>query len=415
MNQKYSFTFFLVALQFYSSSFCFSQSHDLNYYLVNGIQNSPLLKDYSNQIEQKKFDSLLIMAGKKITVDATGLVFIAPIINGVGYDEAITNKGQYTAVAGVQKTLFQKNSLNAQVKQSQIQSGIISISAKITERELQKAITDQYLKSYSNISSIKFEEQTIASLQNQLALLEPLVKNGIYLQTDYLTLQLQIESEKINLQQLRDEYRSNLYTLNALCGIADTTTLEIAKPDLVWRSTSTYTNPNLQLYSLDSTAIEASKDLLHYSYVPKVNLFGDAGYNAIPAAATFQKFGFSAGVSVAWNIYDGGKKNLQTQQLTLQQTTFDYYKSNYSIKLNIQLADLNKKIVSSNSIITQLQNQLSSMSKLVSLRRQQLEAGQLSIIDYLSVVRDNNNLQKKLNDAVINQQQIINEHNYLIW
>ena len=59
--------------------------------------------------------------------------------------------------------------------------------------------------------------------------------------------------------------------------------------------------------------------------------------------------------------------------------------------------------------------QLNNMKKLISLRRDQLEAGQLSVIDYLSTIRDYRELNKNLNDALIKQQQIINEHNYLVW
>ncbi|MFI5135586.1 MAG: TolC family protein, partial [Chitinophagales bacterium] len=187
------------------------------------------------------------------------------------------------------------------------------------------------------------------------------------------------------------------------------------KPDLVWKGSSTYVNPNLFLFSLDSSSVEASKNLLHFNYVPKVNLFGDAGYVAMPTNFSVKKFGFSAGVSLAWNLYDGGKKNLQMQQLSVQQSTFSFYKSNYSLQLSMQLADLEKKLQSSNEIISQWQNQIKNTKQLLSLRRDQLETGQLSMIDYLILMRNYRDLQKNLIDATLKQQQIINEHNYLVW
>src|SRR5881296_1474190 len=92
---------FLMILILLRSDFSFSQSRDLNFYLSAAIQNSPLLKDYSNQYQLKRIDSLLILAGRKIIITGTGEILIAPIINGYGYDEAITNEGQYTAIVGV--------------------------------------------------------------------------------------------------------------------------------------------------------------------------------------------------------------------------------------------------------------------------------------------------------------------------
>lgn len=407
------FALFVMLLSSYQN--IFSQSRDLNFYLQNGIANSPLLKDYSNLQQQNRIDSMLVLAQKKISVSVDGLVQIAPVINGIGYEEQISNRGQYAAVVGANQPIFQSKMVNGQLNSVHIQSQMISANQKISQRELEKAITDQYLTSYHSISEMQFQQQTISSLQNQEKILKELVNSGIYLETDYLTLQLQIQTEKINLKQMQDDYRSNLYALNALCGIADTTTLQIEKPDLVWKGASTNANPNLLLYSLDSFSIEASKDLLHFNYVPKVNLHGDAGYMAIPADFSVKKFGFSAGVSLAWNIYDGSKKNLQMQQFSVQQSTYSFYKSNYSLRLSMQLADLEKKLQSSNEIISQWQNQIKDMNKLLSMRRDQMESGQLSMIDYLLLIRSYRDLQKNLNDAEMKQQQIISEHNYLLW
>lgn len=398
-----------------SSIFSFSQSRDLNFYLTTGVQNSPLMRDYTSQLQRNKIDSLLILAGRKIVISATGQIMIAPIINGYGYDEAITNKGQYTAIVGVKKSLFQKNYFAAQTAQVRLRSDSLLTNQLVSQRTLEKSIADQYLNSYDTLLQIKFQEQTIASLENQLSLLEPLVKNGIYLQTDYLTLKLQIQTEKINLELLREGYRSTLYTLNALSGVFDTTVYEIPPPNLIWK-TSTYSfNPSLRLFSLDSLSIEASKKLLRYDYVPKLNLFGDAGYQAIPDDPSLKKFGFSAGISFDWNIYDGGQRNLRLQQLIIQQQTGQFYRNFYRTQYSLQLADLEKKFQNSNSIITQWQDELVEMNKLMLMRRQQLVSGQLSIIDYLASLRDYRDLQKKLNDAVIQQQHIINEHNYLVW
>lgn len=407
------FALFVMLLSSYQN--IFSQSRDLNFYLQNGIANSPLLKDYSNLQQQNRIDSMLVLVQKKISVSVDGLVQIAPVINGIGYEEQISNRGQYAAVVGANQPIFQSKMVNGQLNSVHIQSQMISANQKISQRELEKAITDQYLTSYHSISEMQFQQQTISSLQNQEKILKELVNSGIYLETDYLTLQLQIQTEKINLKQMQDDYRSNLFALNALCGIADTTTLQIEKPDLVWKGASTNANPNLLLYSLDSFSIEASKDLLHFNYVPKVNLHGDAGYMAIPADFSVKKFGFSAGVSLAWNIYDGSKKNLQMQQFSVQQSTYSFYKSNYSLRLSMQLADLEKKLQSSNEIISQWQNQIKDMNKLLSMRRDQMESGQLSMIDYLLLIRSYRDLQKNLNDAEMKQQQIISEHNYLLW
>ncbi|MEO5673470.1 MAG: TolC family protein [Chitinophagales bacterium] len=395
--------------------FALSQTHDLNYYLGEGTINSPLIKEYSSQLQRLRIDSLLILAGRKIAVTASGQIMIAPIIDGYGYDEAITNQGQYTAIAGIRKPILQKNYYTAQLNRGRVRNDSLFSRSILSRREVEKAITDQYLNTYDTLSQIKFQEQTINSLENQLKLLAPLVKSGIYLQTDYLTLQLQIQTEKITDQLLHDGYRSGIYTLNALCGIPDTTIIEIDKPDLRWKASSSAMNPILYLFSLDSSSIEGSKNLLHYNYVPRLNLFGDAGYQAIPADASFKKFGFSAGITMDWNIYDGGQRNLKLQQLTIQQLSISAYRRYYSLQQSLQFINLDKKFQSINSIIIQWQDQLNNMNQLMAMRRQQLFSGQLSAIDYLAALRDYSGLGQKLNNALMEQQRIISEHNYLVW
>ena len=140
--------FALFVMLFSSYQNIFSQTRDLNFYLQNGIANSPLLKDYSNLQQQNRIDSMLVLAQKKISVSVDGLVQIAPVINGIGYEEQISNRGQYAAVVGANQPIFQSKMVNGQLNSVHIQSQMISANQKISQRELEKAITDQYLTSY---------------------------------------------------------------------------------------------------------------------------------------------------------------------------------------------------------------------------------------------------------------------------
>jgi outer membrane protein TolC len=135
--------------------------------------------------------------------------------------------------------LLQKNFISAQIGQTRLRSDSLQTKQIVSQRELEKAIIGEYLSSYDTLSQIRFEEQTLAQLENQLSLLEPLVRNGIVLQTDYRALEIQVQTEKINIRLLKSSYRSSLYSLNALCGIPDTTVLEMAQPDLAWKTSTT--------------------------------------------------------------------------------------------------------------------------------------------------------------------------------
>ena len=69
----------------------FAQQKNLDYFLTQGIQNSPLTKETNNNILLNRIDSLRILATYRPQVNGISNNSYAPIINGYGYDEIITN------------------------------------------------------------------------------------------------------------------------------------------------------------------------------------------------------------------------------------------------------------------------------------------------------------------------------------
>jgi len=56
----------------------YTQSRDLDFYLKQAVQNSPLLNDYRNQVKSSYADSLLIRAAKKPLVEAKSQLLYSP-------------------------------------------------------------------------------------------------------------------------------------------------------------------------------------------------------------------------------------------------------------------------------------------------------------------------------------------------
>src|SRR5690348_12361132 len=67
----------------------------LSSYVNRALQNSPLLKDYRNQVLAGQVDSQLIKAGYRPQVVGNSTNIYAPTINGWGYDNAISNGGNF--------------------------------------------------------------------------------------------------------------------------------------------------------------------------------------------------------------------------------------------------------------------------------------------------------------------------------
>src|ERR1041385_55747 len=115
----------------------------LGFYLDQAMQNSPLLKDYRNQVAAGQVDSELVRAGYRPQVTGSSVNVWAPTIKGWGYDQAISNGGNFTTVVAVNQTLIGQKHLAAEYETIRLQSQGINNSVKISEQDLKKSITAQ--------------------------------------------------------------------------------------------------------------------------------------------------------------------------------------------------------------------------------------------------------------------------------
>src|SRR5438045_4721624 len=109
---KKCFFYLFLLLPVYS----FAQTKDLDYYISNAVTNSPLLNDLRNQLLSNSIDSQILKASHGVQITGNGTSYYAPIRNGYGYDEAITNGQQLQALITATKNLLPKKYVNLQFK-----------------------------------------------------------------------------------------------------------------------------------------------------------------------------------------------------------------------------------------------------------------------------------------------------------
>jgi len=119
-----------------------NQARNLDFYLKEGVQNSPLLNDYRNQVSSASADSQLVRASKMPLVEAKSQLQYSPVYNNFGYDEVITDGGNYFAVMGISQNIFNKKELNYKYKAIDLQKQSLRNSSRLSVVELNKVITD---------------------------------------------------------------------------------------------------------------------------------------------------------------------------------------------------------------------------------------------------------------------------------
>ena len=393
----------------------YTQSRDLDFYLKQAVQNSPLLNDYRNQVKSSYADSLLIRAAKKPLVEAKSQLLYSPAYHNFGYDEVVTDGGNYTAVMGISQPVFNKREINNKFKAVDLQKRAINNSTQISINELNKIITDQYLTSFSGYTDFLFNKNFLELLVKENEIIKQFVKGGVAKQTDYLTLLVETQSQEILVNQLKSQYRKDLMLLGQLSGINDSAWYDLADPKIEIRGTADIEkSPSYLKYKIDSIRIENEKMAIDIRYRPKVNWFADAGFLTSNPWNFYKHFGYSAGLSLNIPVYDGKQRGIEKQKLDLNENSRQSYQNTFYRQYFQQIQQLNLDLKALNGMSAQVENQLKTSEQLVNTFKEQLEAGIIQMTEYINAIKNFKTTSRNINLIYVEKLQVINQMNFLL-
>jgi len=390
-----------------------AQERSLDYYINQALANSPLLKDYKNQVSINAIDSERIRASYLPQVTGNSNNSYAPVIKGYGYDGAITNGANVSALVGVNQTLVGQKNLHTQFETLPLQSKALNNTAKISEQDLKRTVATQYITTYGDLQQWNFSKEIYTLLSREDTVLKRLTERNVYRQTDYLTFLVTLQQQDLSVRQQAIQFRNDLATLNYLSGIVDTSYAALAAPGI-----KLTTLPELQnsvffyQYTLDSLKISNDRSVLDFSYKPKVNLFADAGYNSSLAYLPQKNFGTSFGFSVTVPIYDGRQRKMQQRKLDITEKTRQQYKDFFTRQYNQQVAQLMQQLTATQELIDQINRQIKYSEGLIQANTRLLITGDVRIADMVIALNNYLTAKNLLTQNTVSRLQIINQINY---
>jgi outer membrane protein TolC len=406
---------FLVFFLSFLTLLAFNQTRNLEFYLDQGIHNSPLLNDYRNQIRSASSDSLLIRAAKNPLVEVKSQLLYAPSYRNFGYDEIVTDQGNYTAVMGISQPLFNKREINNKYEALDIQKRTLNNSSQISINELKKVITEQYLTSFASYTDFLFNRNFLELLEKENVIVKQFVNNGIAKQTDYLSLLVETQSEEMMVTQIKSQYRKDLMLLSQLCGLNDSTWYELTDPRIEMKGAPDITkSPAYIQYKIDSIRIENEKTAIDIRYKPKINWFADVGFLTSNPWNFYNHFGYSAGVSLNIPVYDGKQRGIEKQKLGFNENSRQAYQDTYYKQYFQQIQQLNLELSSLNEMSSLVENQLRTSEQLLSTLKEQLESGIIQMTEYINAIKNFKTTSRSINLIKMQKLQVINEMNFLL-
>ena len=388
-------------------------AQSLDIYISTALKNSPLLYDYNNQVLTGRLDSLLLLATFKPQVNQVSQAMYSPTGSNWGYDDAITNGGNYSAVVHVSQQMFNKKQLSGQLQTIDLLNQTLKLNQKITILDLKKSITAQYLTAYTDCAQHQFNESVLTQLNAELKTVKTLVDKGVYLMTDFMNLQVVITAQKIVISQSFIQLKNDVAVLNFICG-ADQSEVNLIKPEIsIQNDINPESSPLFAQFKIDSLKIMNSKQIIDLNYRPHLNAFADAGFNSIVPENIPHNLGTSFGVNFSIPIYDGKQRKLQYDKINLAENTRIYYKRYYSSQYKLQYNQLTNQLKLTENLIGEIRNQLSEQERLIDLYRIELDKGLVRFLDFLTVLNSYTATKNTLLATETNRLQIINQLNYL--
>jgi outer membrane protein TolC len=407
-----SILFFL----FHASVICYSQQRNLNFYIQSAINNNPVINENraltTTYLTQKE---LVKASTTSPTLFTTANYLFAPTFGEYGYDSSVTNGGLYSVMLNLEYPLFRGSAYSIKLKNLQTDQSTYKNTIALTEHDIEREVTDQYIKAYIDRKQIDYTDEILGYLSSEREVLESLAKNDLAMMTDIKLLDIEYQNQVIGRVEQVNQYRSELMQLNLAAGIQDTSLIELAKPDIPFNKANVPNSNFLVQYQIDSIKLETEQKLFELNYQPQLDFFMNSGLNAVTYKDIYKKVGFSLGFNFTFGLYDGNQKSLSRQITVIRQDIIAKNKSNFIKQNELRKANILKELDDLEKTYALQQTQSGNYISLINLLQQEISAGLVSVIDYINTLKNYISVKSDLLSIESKRMTLINEYNYRNW
>jgi outer membrane protein TolC len=412
---------------------CVFAQNSLEDFIRQAKQSSPLLQDNKNQSQANRLEVERLRAFyNKPQLGITATYQLAPIVsfdnnktrleantegnvnNYYGYDIAASNGGIYQVLVNVNKPV-----LNGE--RAKVFSGLAAMSSQINdnnirliEHDLEKFVTDQYILCLQDQTQLLVSQEVTQILDEQKTIVLRLVQSGILKQSDLTLLNIEYQTQQSLILTYQAIYRRDLADLRLLAGNTDTTLIRLPEIVLALRENTEASN-YLNRFRLDSLNLNAAQQIFELKYKPFFNVFANAGLNAVYAPTIPQRFGFSGGINLTWNLLDGNQKKITRSRTGFLLNSVKAYRDNFILQNNLRKNRVLAELNSLESRAAVQRQQLRDYQSLLDAYKKEVIQGQLSVINYITVLKNVTTVRRDVLLLEANRLLLINNYNYWNW
>ncbi len=285
---------------------------------------------------------------------------LAPSVSA-SLGESMSHRGTESEVSfggnaniGANITLYNGGSLRSSIKQSELQVEQSKAQTAQYDQNLTIQIVQQFVTILGQKELIKYQEQILATSQQQLNEGKRKYDVGAILESDYLLLEAQHATNETNLIDSKSSLANSLLALKCLLSMDPLTDFDIIEPDSeVIESMRTVPSqetaieealknmPDMHLSENSLAIAQTSLKIARSGYIPSISASASVG----TSHNNFNNFGTqmvdnlsqNVGVSVSIPIYDRSQTRTRVRQakIAIEQAKLDHQQTELDVRQTI--------------------------------------------------------------------------------
>lgn len=322
----------------------FSLDKCIEYAFANSYARQTMLLSEQSQSESLK--------GSKAALAPSVSASLGESLSHRGTESDVSFGGN--ANIGANITLYNGGSLHSSIKQSELQVEQSKAQTAQYDQNLTIQIVQQFVTILGQKELIKYQEQILATSQQQLNEGKRKYDVGAILESDYLLLEAQHATNETNLIDSKSSLANSLLALKCLLSMDPLTDFDIIEPDSeVIESMRTVPSqetaieealknmPDMHLSENSLAIAQTSLKIARSGYIPSISASASVG----TSHNNFNNFGTqmvdnlsqNVGLSVSIPIYDRSQTRTRVRQakIAIEQAKLDHQQTELDVRQTI--------------------------------------------------------------------------------
>ncbi len=344
--------------------------------------------------------------------DVTSVPILVP---GMAIDPM--SKDQYSAVLNVEQTIWDGGVAKTGKKQADIKAAFDKKELDIELYTLKERIQNLYFGTLlveSYLKEISVAEKEMDRIKERV---EAFIESGVANNSDLDAVLVEKISLKQRARELKSERKSYIAMLSSMTGVAmDESTLLIT-PEQTFKKADTHINrPELALFGLGQEAVNQEKAMIDSRNRPKFGAFVQLGYGRPGLNMLKDEFAgfYIAGVRVVWNIGSLYTSKNEKRLQDIRYSSIETQRETFLYNINSKSAGTTEKIQKIRELLAGDEEMVKLRSRLAESSLMKLEAGSISVSDYIKELNMLDNARCTKSRRIIELLMAEYELNYIL-